>query len=103
MKLNVTRFLLLCFVVLCSYYCMYMNDVVTTRNPCEREREANLVISFNREGKLDETAVVLSIILLFCDIVAQFTGNDITLPINAITSIIGAPVVIWLLVNKKRF
>jgi iron complex transport system permease protein len=28
-------------------------------------------------------------------------GFDFTLPINAITSIIGAPVVIWLIVNKK--
>ncbi|HOZ75257.1 MAG TPA: iron ABC transporter permease [Flavobacterium sp.] len=43
-----------------------------------------------------------AIIMLFCDILSQFPGTDITLPINAITSIIGAPVVIWLLVRKQN-
>lgn len=42
-----------------------------------------------------------TIIMLICDIVSQVPGTDIILPINAITSIIGAPVVIWLLVQKK--
>nr|WP_315244358.1 iron ABC transporter permease [uncultured Flavobacterium sp.] len=44
-----------------------------------------------------------AIIVLFCDIVSQMPGFDVTLPINAITSIIGAPVVIWLLVRKRNF
>lgn len=44
-----------------------------------------------------------AIIMLFCDVVSQMPGFDITLPINAITSIIGAPVVIWLLVKKRNF
>ncbi|VXA91632.1 Iron ABC transporter [Flavobacterium sp. 9AF] len=48
------------------------------------------------------TSLLGAIVLLFCDIVAQLPGNDITLPINAITSIIGAPIVVWLLVRKKR-
>ncbi len=48
------------------------------------------------------TSLLGAIILLFCDIVAQFPGNDITLPINAITSIIGAPIVVWLLVRKRK-
>ncbi|MCV9928972.1 iron ABC transporter permease [Flavobacterium sp. LS1R49] len=43
------------------------------------------------------------IIMLFCDIASQLPGLDTTLPINAITSIIGAPVVIWLLVRKRNF
>lgn len=44
-----------------------------------------------------------AIIMLFCDIVSQMPGFDVTLPINAITSIIGAPVVIWLLIRKRNF
>ncbi|MBP4138839.1 iron ABC transporter permease [Flavobacterium sp. P7388] len=44
-----------------------------------------------------------AIIMLFCDVVSQMPGFDVTLPINAITSIIGAPVVIWLLVQKRNF
>jgi len=49
------------------------------------------------------TLLVGAIVMLFCDTIAQVPGNDITLPINAITSVIGAPVVIWLLIRKKRF
>ena len=43
------------------------------------------------------------IIMLFCDIATQLPGLDTTLPINAITSIIGAPVVVWLLMRKRNF
>lgn len=48
------------------------------------------------------TALIGAITLLLCDIVAQLPGSDVTLPINAITSIIGAPVVIWLLIRKRK-
>lgn len=41
-------------------------------------------------------------IMLICDIFSQFPGTDLTLPINAITSIIGAPVVVWLLLGKRK-
>ena len=44
-----------------------------------------------------------AIILLVCDTVSQMPGNDFTLPINAITSIVGAPIVVWLLVRKRKF
>ncbi|TQD39138.1 iron ABC transporter permease [Haloflavibacter putidus] len=43
-----------------------------------------------------------AILMLICDSIAQLPGSEFTLPINAITSIIGAPVVIWLLVRKKK-
>lgn len=42
------------------------------------------------------------IILLLCDTVAQLPGSVNVLPINAITSIMGAPVVIWLLLRKRK-
>jgi iron complex transport system permease protein len=42
-------------------------------------------------------------IMLICDVVSQMPGMEVTLPINAITSILGAPVVIWLLVRKRSF
>jgi iron complex transport system permease protein len=47
------------------------------------------------------TMLIGAIIMLFCDMVSQLPGLDFTLPINAITSIIGAPIVIWLLVRKR--
>jgi iron complex transport system permease protein len=43
-----------------------------------------------------------SIIMLICDSVAQLPTSEYALPINAITSLIGAPVVIWLLVRKRK-
>ena len=43
------------------------------------------------------------IIMLFCDMASQLPGLDTTLPINAITSIIGAPVVVYLLMRKRNF
>jgi len=48
------------------------------------------------------TLLLGAIIMLLCDIFCQVPNTDVTLPINAITSIIGAPVVIWLLVRKKK-
>jgi len=42
------------------------------------------------------------ILMLFCDTVAQLPNSANVLPINAITSILGAPIVIWLLVRKRK-
>lgn len=49
-------------------------------------------------------AVILSgaILMLICDSIAQLPTSEYTLPINAVTSLIGAPVVIWLLIRKKK-
>ena len=43
-----------------------------------------------------------ALLMLICDSIAQNPLSASTLPINAITSIVGAPVVIWLLVRKKK-
>lgn len=43
-----------------------------------------------------------AIVMLICDSIAQVPTSDYTLPINAITSIFGAPIVIWLLVRKRK-
>lgn len=43
-----------------------------------------------------------AMIMLICDGISQVPGSDITLPINAVTSIFGAPIVIWLLVGKRK-
>jgi iron complex transport system permease protein len=41
-------------------------------------------------------------LLLLCDCIAQWPGTQTVLPINIITSLVGAPVVIFLLVHKKN-
>ncbi|MCB0383396.1 MAG: iron ABC transporter permease [Psychroserpens sp.] len=43
-----------------------------------------------------------AVVILICDSIAQLPASDYTLPINAITSLIGAPVVVWLLVRKRK-
>jgi iron complex transport system permease protein len=49
-------------------------------------------------------AVIISgaALMLFCDVVAQLPGSSYVLPINAITALIGAPVVIWIVLRAKR-
>lgn len=48
------------------------------------------------------TLLLGAAIMLICDAVSQMPGMEITLPINAITSLLGAPVVIWLIVRKRK-
>lgn len=43
-----------------------------------------------------------SMLMLVCDTIARLPFSAFALPINAITSLIGAPVVIWLLVRKRK-
>ena len=43
-----------------------------------------------------------AIVMLICDTIAQVPNSDYTLPINAITALVGAPVVIWLLVRQRK-
>ncbi|WP_179020326.1 FecCD family ABC transporter permease [Winogradskyella forsetii] len=43
-----------------------------------------------------------AIVMLVCDSIAQVPTSDYTLPINAITALVGAPVVIWLLVRQRK-
>ena len=56
----------------------------------------------NHKILLPASAILGAIILLICDVIAQVPSSEFTLPINAITSLFGAPVVIWLLVRKKK-
>ena len=56
----------------------------------------------NHKILIPATALTGAIVLLICDIIAQVPTSEFTLPINAITSLFGAPVVIWLLIRKKK-
>ncbi|MBA6155524.1 iron ABC transporter permease [Tenacibaculum sp. S7007] len=56
----------------------------------------------NHKILIPATALIGAIVLLICDSIAQLPTSEFTLPINAITSLFGAPVVIWLLIRKKK-
>ncbi|EKF56456.1 iron(III) ABC transporter, permease [Galbibacter marinus] len=56
----------------------------------------------NHKIMIPATVCFGAMIMLLCDTVAQLPGSTLTLPINAITSLVGAPVIIWLLVRKRK-
>jgi iron complex transport system permease protein len=51
---------------------------------------------------LPATILIGSVTMLLSDIISQLPGLNITLPINAITSILGVPVIIWIIFKNKR-
>lgn len=60
---------------------------------------------FNTSNHLLLTPLVILLgatLLLVFDIIAQLPGSESTLPINAITSLFGAPFVIWLILRKSN-
>ncbi|MDG1452103.1 MAG: iron ABC transporter permease [Polaribacter sp.] len=61
-----------------------------------------IFLSSNHKILLPAVAIIGAIVLLICDAVAQLPTSEFTLPINAVTSLFGAPIVIWLLVRKKK-
>ena len=54
----------------------------------------------NHKVLIPAVAMTGAIIMLICDIVSQVPGSDMILPINAITSLLGAPVVIWIILRR---
>lgn len=43
-----------------------------------------------------------AIVALLADLVSQMPGSQIVLPLNAVTSLIGAPVIAWFILRKKN-
>jgi iron complex transport system permease protein len=41
-------------------------------------------------------------LLLACDSIAQLPGSQTTLPLNAVTALFGAPIVIWVIIKSKN-
>ncbi len=61
-----------------------------------------IIKTHNHRILLPAVMISGSILMLFCDIIAQLPGSKYVLPINAITALIGAPVVIWIVLKSKR-
>lgn len=57
----------------------------------------------NHQILIPATMFVGILLMLCCDIVSQLPGTGVTLPINSVTSILGAPIVIFIILkNRKR-
>lgn len=46
--------------------------------------------------------IIGALLLVVCDIICQLPGEQFILPINAVTSILGAPLVIYLMLRKSK-
>ena len=42
------------------------------------------------------------VLLLLCDIIGQLPGSQTVIPINIVTSLLGAPVVIWIIISRNN-
>jgi iron complex transport system permease protein len=49
-------------------------------------------------------AVILigAVVAVTADLIAQLPGSQFVLPINVITSLFGAPFVLWIVLKRKR-
>ncbi|MBV6646349.1 MAG: iron ABC transporter permease [Cyclobacteriaceae bacterium] len=59
---------------------------------------------FNTSNHLLLTPVIIlfgATLMLIFDLIAQLPGSDLSLPINSVTALFGAPFVIYLLIRKK--
>lgn len=51
---------------------------------------------------LPVTALAGSIVALCADIIAQLPGYSTILPLNAVTALIGSPVIIWFIIRRQK-
>jgi len=56
----------------------------------------------NHKILLPAVMLLGSILMLICDSLAQLPGSELVFPINAITALIGAPVIIGLLLKNRK-
>ncbi|HLN19594.1 MAG TPA: iron ABC transporter permease [Bacteroidales bacterium] len=49
------------------------------------------------------TIITGSCVMIACDIISQLPGSDRVLPVNAVTSFIGIPVVIWVILKNRKY
>lgn len=61
-----------------------------------------VVPTFNHKILLPFCILGGAMLLLFCDVLTQQIGTVQSLPLNAITSLIGAPLVIWQVLKMKK-
>lgn len=61
-----------------------------------------LIKTSNHKVLIPNVMMAGAVLLLLCDIIAQLPGNAIVLPLNAITALFGAPVVIWVVMRNKK-
>lgn len=62
----------------------------------------SLLNSSDHKLLIPSTLLMGAALLLFCDIISQVPGSSTVLPVNAITALIGSPIVIWIIVRRRN-
>jgi len=62
----------------------------------------NLFGSSDHKILVPGTIMAGGIIMLISDIISQLPGNENILPVNSVTSLIGIPVVIWVILRRRK-
>jgi len=61
----------------------------------------NLFKTSNHNILIPSVILIGSIFMLICDVFSQLPGNSSTLPINSVSAIFGAPIVIWIIMKRN--
>ena len=62
----------------------------------------SLLGTSNHRVLIPATCITGTVLLLLCDIIAQLPGTQTVIPINIVTSLLGAPVVIWIIIRRNN-
>jgi len=62
----------------------------------------NLFRTSNHQITIPASLLCGSILLLLCDLATQLPADGYVLPLNAISALVGAPIVIWIIVKRMK-
>lgn len=62
----------------------------------------SLLGTANHKVLIPATCLTGTVLMLLCDIIAQLPGTQTVVPINVVTSLLGAPVVIWIIIKRNN-
>jgi iron complex transport system permease protein len=62
----------------------------------------NMIRTADHKQLVPATALLGAVLLVLCDLLTQLPGRDYSLPVNAITSLIGAPVVVAIILGRNK-
>jgi iron complex transport system permease protein len=61
-----------------------------------------LLKTSNHQLTIPGSVLIGASLLLLCDIVCQLPTNGYTLPINAVSALVGAPIIIWIILKNRN-
>jgi len=63
-----------------------------------------MIFKTSRYGILLSGSIILGAsIMVLSDLISQLPGKQMIFPVNAVTSLIGIPVIIWIITGKRKF